>query len=155
MKVTCPYCKKSVLVNFNGGQETETAEKAKAKFEHKPTVDLEKLGGNGRGQLVQVRRWFERNRTYPLHAGDNTIGRRDNAMPSMIQVDDSTMSRQSACIRMIVSEKTVDYILCMKKSKNPAYRNGKEIKEGEEHYLRFGDEIRLGSTIFRFERIKK
>jgi len=106
------------------------------------------------GRLVRVKNGlFLRNEVYNLLPGENTIGQRDSVKPSMVEIDDKFMSRQSARIDVTVDKMGYRFRFTLVKSLNPAYFNGREVKAGFSKPLDFGDTFSLGATNFIFEGI--
>lgn len=154
-KVTCPHCKNVMAINF-GTQKNTSEEDSKQQAEppKKTTKDFSDFDGGGmqRGKLVQIRGFLRTNVSHPLKMGDNIIGQYDLEKPSNIMIKDNTISRQSVNIKVDYDEGTLDYRLCLLRSKNPVLLNGNPVQLGEERYLKFGDTIVLGQTNFRFEK---
>lgn len=135
LKFTCPGCKGPFRVTFG-----------------KDTLLINPADFNRRqGMLQQVRR-FRSNRNFPLPLGEHTVGRLDAYKPSSISIKgDDAMSRQSLSIKCFISPLAgYQYRLRVLHSSNPVYVGGKRLLDGEEIYLKFGDEIFLGKTTFRF-----
>lgn len=135
LKFTCPGCKGKIRVWFQT-----------------PTVLIDPERFNPRqAKIVHVRPlWL--NTDYPLPPGEHTIGRADADKPSTISIKgDSTMSRQSIAITAFISpNEGFKYRLRVLNATNPVIHAGRMLTEGEEVYLNFGDEIRLGNTLLRF-----
>ena len=106
------------------------------------------------GRLVRVRSgFFHRNELINLVPGENTVGQRDAAKPSPVQIDDKFMSRRSVKIDVYAEPRGYRFKFTLIKSLNPAYFNGKDIREGFSKELVFGDSFRIGTTDFIFEGI--
>ncbi len=116
------------------------------------TVDL-KDRNLSMGRIV-IKRMLKSNLIFDLHEGDNTIGRADDELPSDISISkDSTVSRRS--IKIIVKKGNNGFTFKLKilNASNPVYVSKKEIKQGEEPFLNYGDEIKLGNTTLKFEKL--
>ena len=93
---------------------------------------------------------------YVLHDGANTIGRVDEEEPSDLSVKDRFISRKSAIVEVINTvEMGTIYRFLLKKTKNPVFVNKRQMKIGESIYLKFGDVIKMGNTVFKFKEVKK
>lgn len=131
---------------------SENKENNPLQEEEKVTRSLANESG-GRGKLVQLRGIFLKNITHNLKLGENTVGRYDEEIPSQIMVKgDNTISRRSVSIHVRLQGENFVYSLRVLKSTNPVVVQGREITNGEEVYLNFGDIIQLGRTKFRFEK---
>ena len=92
---------------------------------------------------------------YVLHDGINTIGRVDEEDPADLAVRDRFISRKSAIIEVINTvEMGTIYRFLLQKTKNPVFVNKRQMKIGESIYLKFGDVIKMGNTVFKFKDIK-
>lgn len=84
-----------------------------------------------------------------------TIGRNDADMPSDISVNDQYMSRQSAKIETIRTDKGYTFKFTVMNASNPVFVNGCQLQCGNSIYLNYGDTIILGKTRFTFRKSKK
>lgn len=154
----CPHCrnKKMSYTAKNEGKFTFTCPgchgKVRAAFVNPTEMIATENFNNRQGCLVQVRSLW-RSVTHPLPLGEHTIGRMDMQLPSTISVKgDNTMSRRSVSIHATISAAAgFTYKLCVLSATNPVFLSGRCLTQGEEVYLNFGDELRLGKTTFRFE----
>ncbi len=155
--ITCPHCKERKLAYTaqKEGMPTFTCPGCKGKIRvwfQNPTKLISPEKFNSRqGKLVHVRPlWLSTH--YPLPIGEHTIGRYDHERPSTISIKgDSSMSRRSISITASISkDEGFRYLLRVLSATNPVSHAGHMLAEGEEIYLNFGDEIRLGGTLFRF-----
>lgn len=155
--ILCPHCKqrKMAYTAPKEGMLTFTCPGCKGKVRaefRKPTVVIDPERINSRqGKIVHVKPlWMSTD--YPLPLGVHTIGRADIQRPSTISIKgDRAMSRRSVEITASISAaEGFRYLLKVLATTNPVTLNGRELSEEEEVYLSFGDEIRLGSSLFRF-----
>lgn len=111
------------------------------------------------GQLTQIKR-LSRNKTFRLMEGDNIIGRADKEYPSKISIkDDEYISRQSVNIEVIRTSKEMSkgymFKFSVLRASNGVWHNQRLLKVGESIYLNYGDNIVLGKTHFRFEKLEE
>lgn len=134
---TCPGCKGKVRVAFF--------------IQTHIIIPLSKFNEN-QGKLVRVRS-FLRNVNYSLPVGEHIIGRADKEQPSTISIKgDNSMSPRSVSITATFKLKEgFCYHLKVLNATNPVLHCDRALSEGEEIKLNFGDEIRVGHTLFRFE----
>ena len=97
--------------------------------------------------------WFGlRNQKYRIYEGTTTVGRFDEDNPSDISIrGDETMSRRSVAIIIEEEDGVYDYKLKVLNATNKVKVNDKNVKEGMEVYLEFGDIIMLGNSKFKFD----
>lgn len=155
--ITCPHCRERKLAYTaqKEGMPTFTCPGCKGKirvwFQNPTKVICPEKFNSRQGKLVHVRPlWLSTH--YPLPIGEHTIGRYDLEKPSSISIKgDSSMSRRSVSITASISkDEGFKYLLRVLSATNPVSHAGHPLTEGEEIYLNFGDEIRLGGTLFRF-----
>lgn len=155
--ITCPHCKNRKLAYTaqKEGMPTFTCPGCKGKIRvwfQNPTKLISPEKFNSRqAKIVHVRPlWLSTH--YPLPIGEHTIGRYDHEKPSTISIKgDSSMSRRSISITASISkDEGFRYLLRVLNATNPVSHAGHMLTEGEEIYLNFGDEIRLGGTLLRF-----
>ena len=79
-------------------------------------------------------------RRLPLQPGENVLGRDDDG----VQVDSPTVSRRHACIRLAGDRAVIEDL----GSKNGSFVGGERVATAVT--LKNGDEIRIGSVVFRF-----
>jgi DNA-binding winged helix-turn-helix (wHTH) protein len=107
----------------------------------------EPTGRPSTGSETAIRAWIEAgDRTYPLGAGDYTIGRDPR---SVICLDDASVSRRHARIRVPGSGRAV---LVDLDSTNGTFVEGRRVKD--DHPLRDGDTVTIGSVALRFREEK-
>lgn len=160
LRVECPKCKKQININFGNPHSIQRGPTVPSEVKENGSLSEEEIrtrniayGSGGRGKLVQLRGIFLKNISHNLNLGENTIGRYDEAIPSQIMVKgDNTISRRSVSIQVRLQGENWVYSLRVLKSMNPVVVQGREITNGEEIYLNFGDIIQLGRTKFRFEK---
>ena len=154
---TCPHCRERKLsyTATKEGMLTFSCPGCKGKTRvmfrnHTVLIDPEHFNGR-QGKLVQVRSLWRRV-DYALPLGEHIVGRADNEKPSTINIKgDSSMSRQSISISAFFTQRDgYRYLLRVLNATNPVLHCGRALTQGEEGYLAFGEEIRLGGTLFRF-----
>lgn len=173
--VVCPHCQKQMKVKYSPkpitmNPSSEPAPPSAAsldteKMRHTPTrrfnsPDELLRGGSSQSQKVSscvgrlslVRIGCDKE-FYPLHLGDNTVGRKDSSQPSDIEIDgDPTISRRS--IKIIVSEANggYTYSLTVLRTFNPVLVNGASMSVGQTIHINIGASIYLGQTMLRLEK---
>lgn len=160
LHVKCPGCQHDMHINFGNPKPIRVAtpeaqpSQAGTAAPHEAEAKTRQITiEGGRGKLVQLRGFFRRNITHSLVIGENTIGRYDLAQPSQIMIKgDASVSRRSVSIHVKMQGGGMVYSLRVLKSANPVLLQGRELAQGEETYLNFGDIIQLGRTKFRFEK---
>ena len=87
-------------------------------------------------------------RTYKLHLGINTIGRRASTSSATVQIDtaDRTMSRSHAVIEVRNAGGQMVHILKNGANKNPSYHKGSLVGPSDQMILNNGDKVKFGST---------
>ena len=173
----CPYCGKEHRVRLRGveikagGNAAQTAAAEAAcgnasapaggsadagEVAPPPTKPLGKRGATGGGQITVIRRFGLSRKVYPLSLGRNTIGRYDEELHSDIEVKgDTFMSRRSVCIDVTEQDGACLFKLSVLNATNPVLHNERPLIAGESLYLNYGDCIRLGSTLLKFDKQKK
>lgn len=91
-------------------------------------------------------------RTYCLRQGANTIGRKAQTSQATVQIitDDRYMSRNHAIIVVQQAGNRFVHILKNGENKNPSYRNGVLIADGDQEILNNGDSMTFGKTQLTF-----
>ena len=89
---------------------------------------------------------------YPLRVGSIYIGRKDDGEPSDLQLEDSYVSRRSALLEVLSSDKGFLFKLTVKHASNPVYVNSSEISVGNSIYLNYGDVLIFGKTKMTFKK---
>lgn len=148
-KCNCPKC--------NGAIEISVEEGKIVSVEKKPTEDIHYDGQISKGKLTLVRfKGFLNklgSKSYPLHLGQNTIGRYDESLRCDIEIhNDAYASRRSVVIDVIKKGDGYLYRMSVLKAANPVMHNNKPLTVGEVVYLNYGDSIQLGKTKFNFEK---
>ena len=105
-----------------------------------------------RGELVQVTGFFSKNKRFELRNGHNIIGR---AGSDLNFPKDPTMSRRSVDIEVVQNEIGYVFRFAVLSAANPVLHNAMEMHVGDKIALNYGDSIKLGNTLFRFEKEKK
>ena len=121
----------------------------KGKNEKTVTVPAMIVEESSRGMLVW-RKFLIQNRVC-LNDGINTIGRKYDGEPTTVAINDKYISRNSAVINVINSERGTTFQFVVKKTKNPILVSGRQVKVGEIIYLHFGDTIQMGHTVLTFK----
>lgn len=93
-------------------------------------------------------------RSYSLHPGINTIGRKANSSTATVQiaVEDKYMSRSHAIIEVRNAGGQLVYIMKNGANKNPSYLNGTLVGPSDQLILNNGDRIKLGYTELTFKK---
>ncbi len=107
------------------------------------------------GCLVQSRGIFRADAVHPLAGKETIIGRRANASPCDIMIDDATMSRRSVSIIAEAKNTGIAYKFTVLNATNPVLHNGKPLPVGSSVYLNFGDTLVLGRTKFKFQKAQE
>ncbi len=175
-KYQCPTCQGMVAVKFSQEKIDEIVKKAASKpnlpESPKPSVsdgsveisprpvpnktmtidDIEWDIHTSRGELVQVTGFFSKNKRFELRNGHNIIGR---AGSDLNFPKDPTMSRRSVDIEVVQNEIGYVFRFAVLSAANPVLHNALEMHVGDKIALNYGDSIKLGNTLFRFEKEKK
>ena len=89
---------------------------------------------------------------FPLHIGDNIIGRKDFGKPSDVAIyGDPTISRQSVKLTVSMIGGGCTYLLMVMNAANPVLVNGAPVSIGQTVQLSIGASIVLGQTMLRLE----
>ena len=89
---------------------------------------------------------------YPLRVDTIYIGRKDEGEPSDLQLEESYVSRRSALLEVLSSDKGFLFKLTVKHASNPVYVNSSEISVGNSIYLNYGDVLIFGKTKMTFKK---
>lgn len=166
--IVCPECRQRLSFNEIPGYRDMVVECPKCHF--KANVGVYLNGGNARGglgapetptQLIasdkstrmsgQIR-VIATGDTFPLHDGENVIGRRAKSGTADIQIsDDMYMSRRHVQIDVVKKGEGYEFHLVEINSKNIVKLNGATINRGDILLLKFGDTLTLGTTDIVFE----
>lgn len=92
-------------------------------------------------------------RVYALRQGINTIGRKAQTSSATVQIvtADLYMSRSHAIIEVRHAGDKFIHILRNGANKNPSYRNGALIADGDQEILNNGDRMTFGKTELTFK----
>lgn len=135
--ISCPNCGAALAVSF------ATSETEYHKVKH---------GSGGKPALEY------KGKIYPLHAGDNIIGRKANSSSATVQIDTAgdeagrTMSREHLRIRVTeLSGGKYKSTVSVYKAKNTTTINGEALEADDAIVLCTGDRIKAGnvSLVFR------
>ena len=141
----CPHCNGAIEISVKEGKIVSVERKST------PYIHHPKQKSKGKLTLVRFKGVFKR--SYPLHLGQNTIGRYDGNLRCDIEIhNDVYASRRSVVIEVIEKEYGFLYRMSVLKAANPVMHNHKPLTVGEVVYLNYGDNIQLGKTIFNFEK---
>lgn len=132
----------NVEVTSSKGEEEETSKPYTKKIDNEALCNLGELTWGG---------FFSR-KHYPLRVGSIYIGRKDAVEPSDLQLDDSYVSRRSALLEILSSDKGFLFKLTVKHASNPVYVNSSEISVGNSIYLNYGDVLIFGKTKMTFKK---
>ena len=143
--VKCNHCGTQTAVNVI---EQTSSEKKKVK---KKTRTVNNEIDEDRGQLV----WgnFFNRKHHDLRDGVTVIGRKDEAEPSDLMLEDPTISCRS--VRLEVDGKKGTCKLNVLHATNPVCVNGVAYPEGSSIFLEFNDTLKMGNTIIVYNKIKK
>ncbi len=148
--MNCPCCNASVIAKISDGKVVSVSKKQTKVVVQDPNDSKGKL------TVVRYKGIFGSlaNKTFPLHLGQNTVGRYDEDLHSDIEIKgDATMSRRSVVIDVIRRETGYLFKLKVLKAANPVMHNSKPLVEGETVYLNYGDSLKLGKTTFVFGKV--
>lgn len=118
---------------------------------HQDSEDETRINSESR-QLIGTMADYK-GRTYNLHLGINTIGRKAGSSTASVQIatDDRTMSRSHAIIEVSNAGGKTIHFLRNGANKNPSYLNGTVIGPQDQLILNNGDRIRMGNTELTFK----
>lgn len=165
-KWVCPHCNTIVgFVVVNLEQVEEQKEQpnqdasiedpvgSKEEKEESPKPHTKKIDNENLCNLGELA-WggFFSRKHYPLRVGTIYIGRKDDGEPSDLQLEDSYVSRRSALLEVLSSDKGFLFKLTVKHASNPVYVNSSEISVGNSIYLNYGDVLIFGKTKMTFKK---
>ena len=171
--ITCPHCQKQMKVQYTpkpitlasapnvsstpSSVEMERVRHTPTRHFNSPEDLLEKSSsrssrsssGIGRLSMVRIKKEKE---YFPLHIGENSIGRKDPTQPSDIEIGgDDTMSRRSVLITVSAHMEGYSYSLTVLKCANPVLVNGSPVPVGQTVSLAVGASLFMGQTMLRLE----
>lgn len=168
LKIKCPNCKQSLSIPDNPGVANKMLKCPICHFRAKVSVFLQQNVGtveqNDESDIpTDTNLNFNEDRTigclfyeeqgYPLHKGENTIGRKATTGKAEIQIsEDRYMSRQHAVITVKEGRSGIEHHLQPANPKNPIKVNGKLIENADIVILQWGDHLTFGHTELIFER---
>ena len=162
-KWVCPHCNTIVgFVVVNPEQVEEQKEQLNqdasieepvGSKEESPKPHTKKIDNENLCNLGELA-WggFFSRKHYPLRVGSIYIGRKDDGEPSDLQLEDSYVSRRSALLEVLSSDKGFLFKLTVKHASNPVYVNSSEISVGNSIYLNYGDVLIFGKTKMTFKK---
>ena len=162
-KWVCPHCNTIVgFVVVNPEQVEEQKEQLNqdasieepvGSKEESPKPHTKKIDNENLCNLGELA-WggFFSRKHYPLRVGTIYIGRKDEGEPSDLQLEDSYVSRRSALLEVLSSDKGFLFKLTVKHASNPVYVNSSEISVGNSIYLNYGDVLIFGKTKMTFKK---
>ena len=162
-KWVCPHCNTIVgFVVVNPEQVEEQKEQLNqdasieepvGSKEESPKPHTKKIDNENLCNLGELT-WggFFSRKHYPLRVGSIYIGRKDDGEPSDLQLEDSYVSRRSALLEVLSSDKGFLFKLTVKHASNPVYVNSSEISVGNSIYLNYGDVLIFGKTKMTFKK---
>ena len=162
-KWVCPHCNTIVgFVVVNPEQVEEQKEQPNqdasieepvGSKEESPKPHTKKIDNENLCNLGELA-WggFFSRKHYPLRVGSIYIGRKDDGEPSDLQLEDSYVSRRSALLEVLSSDKGFLFKLTVKHASNPVYVNSSEISVGNSIYLNYGDVLIFGKTKMTFKK---
>lgn len=165
-KWVCPHC--NTIVGFvvvnpepveeqkeqpNQDASIEEPVGSKEEKEESPKPLTKKIDNENLCNLGELA-WggFFSRKHYPLRVGTIYIGRKDDGEPSDLQLEDSYVSRRSALLEVLSSDKGFLFKLTVKHASNPVYVNSSEISVGNSIYLNYGDVLIFGKTKMTFKK---
>ena len=146
----CPHCNGSIEINVKEGKIVSVERKSTPYIHHSEQTSKGKL------TLIRFKGIFNKlgSKSYPLHLGENTIGRYDEDLRCDIEIhNDAYASRRSVVIEVLEKDNGFLYRMSVLKAANPVMHNNKPLTVGEVVYLNYGDSIQLGNTKFNFEKV--
>lgn len=146
----CPHCNGAIEIVVKEGKVIAAERKLTDPIRH---TELE---SKGKLTMVRFKGIFGKiaAKSFPLHLGQNTIGRYDENLRCDIEIhNDTYVSRRSVAIEVIDKSPGFLYRMSVLKAANPVMHNNKPLIAGEVVYLNYGDSIQLGNTVFNFEKI--
>lgn len=108
--------------------------------------------GNGKSPKLSMVRLGMDKQYFPLHEGDNFVGRKDPSSPVDVEIEgDGSMSRKSVCIHVERCGAAYSYTLSVHKATNPVKVNNIEVPVGQTTTMTVGSSLYLGQTMLRLE----
>jgi len=141
----CPKCKRSITVEDEAEMSTDGPDSLTDKNKLYRPGKLEMLKDDGL--------WQSPERTVALARGVNTLGRKSAKSASSIQLStaDNYMSKNHAKIEVVMAaDSSFAHQLSDAGSTNGTYHNDERLEKGQVNYLKLGDTVRMGHTVFRF-----
>lgn len=166
---TCPVCKdKHVVGKCQRYFDTPTAEETRYSGNVKQTIQSGEetriaSGAVNGGEKTRIYSTSQQpaigslvdasGRVYALRQGTNTIGRKAQTSSATVQIvtADHYMSRNHAIIEVRLAGDKFIHILKNGANKNPSYRNGILIADGDQEVLNNGDHMKFGKTELTFK----
>lgn len=166
---TCPVCKdKHMVGKCQRYVDTSSAEETRFSGNTKQTIqggeETRIAGGDANGgektriysapQQPTIGSLIDASgRVYALRQGNNTIGRKAQTSSATVQIvtADHYMSRNHAIIEVRQAGDKFIHILKNGANKNPSYRNGTLIADGDQEVLNNGDRMTFGKTELTFK----
>ena len=140
VKIKCPECDTYICFSSRGEDGIPAKGRTKIIVESKFLTQEGILIWNKDGQI----------KSHVLLPGEITIGRVDSKNPSDISIEDYTASRQSVKIEVTKGEQSGKYIfkLTVLRTTNAVYVNSNALYAKSSIYLNYGDNFKVGETVF-------
>ncbi len=122
---------------------------------HKVAVTGKRTTPNAQSILESKIQLVGGDQSYPLHTGQNWIGRTDWEILSDVMVDDEFMSRRSAFIEVNEMNNKYTCSFVLQRSTNKVMIDGKTVQIGERVNLNIGNKISMGNTVFELKPIEE
>lgn len=158
---TCPVCKEKHKVGNckrieNAPIQNITSEETQYSFRSFADAGAEEtqIVGGHTNQYMTGKLFDDLGKSYTLHLGVSTIGRKASSSIALVQIDtaDRTMSRNHAIIEVKAVGGQIIHILRNSANKNPSYLNGKIVEGNDQLILNDGDRLKFGSTELTFKK---
>ena len=139
-KIKCPECETYICFSSRGKESSSAKRRTR--------IIAENEFSNREGILVWNRNGQMRHQI--LLPGEITIGRTDFYEPSDISIEDGTASRRSVKVVVTKGEQSgmFNFRLTVLRTTNPIYVNGNALYAKSSIYLNYGDNFKVGETVF-------
>lgn len=140
MKIKCPECETFICFGSHGEKGAPTKRRtqiiAESEFPTREGILIWNKDGKINSQI--------------LSPGETIIGRIDVAEPSDISIDDNSASRRSVKIVVTKGEQSGKYNfkLTVLRTTNAVYVNNNALYAKSSIYLNYGDNFKVGGTVF-------
>lgn len=140
VRIKCPECDTYICFSSRGEEGIPAKRRTKIIVENEFSAHEGILVWNRDGQI----------RSQILFLGETVIGRADSNEPSDISIEDNTASRRSVKIVVTKGEQSGKYNfkLTVLRTTNAVYVNNNALYAKSSIYLNYGDNIKVGETVF-------